>query len=196
MQGARDGRRRHREHVDRGAHLLQALLVLDAEPLLFIDDEQAEVLKLERLRENGVGPNDDIDLALGGLLQHLGLLLRGAEAGEHLDIDGEVGEALLEGLEVLEAKDRGGREDRDLLAILHSLEGGAHGDFGLAVANIAAEEAIHRLGRFHVALDVGDGGELVIGLSKVEGVFKLVLHVGVGREGRALGGFALGVELE
>ena len=45
-------------------------------------------------------------------------------------------------------------------------------------------------------LDVGDGGELVVGLGEVEGVFELALHVGVWREGGALGGFALGVELE
>ncbi len=45
-------------------------------------------------------------------------------------------------------------------------------------------------------LDVGDGGELVVGLVEVEGVFELALHVGVGREGRALRGFALRVELE
>ncbi len=81
-------------------------------------------------------------------------------------------------------------------AVLHGLEGGAHGDFGFAVADVAAEQAVHRLGGFHVALDVGDGGELVVGLVEVEGVFELALHVGVGREGCALRGLALGVELE
>ncbi len=51
-------------------------------------------------------------------------------------------------------------------------------------------------GGFHVGLDVGDGGELVVGLVEVEGVFELALHVGVGREGGADGGLALRVELE
>ena len=46
VQRARDGRGRHGEDVDGGAHLLQAFLVADAEALLFIDDEQAEVLEL------------------------------------------------------------------------------------------------------------------------------------------------------
>ena len=32
----------------------------------------------------------------------------GAEAGDHLDVDGEVGEAALEGFEVLEGEDGGG----------------------------------------------------------------------------------------
>ena len=45
-------------------------------------------------------------------------------------------------------------------------------------------------------LDVGDGGDLVVGLVEVEGVFELALHVGVGREGSAERGLALRVELE
>ena len=41
-----------------------------------------------------------------------------------------------------------------------------------------------------------DRGELVVGLVVVEGVFKLALELVVRREGRALRGVALGVELE
>ena len=114
-----------------------------------------------------------------------GFFLRGAEAREHLDLDGEVGEALFEGLEVLEGEDGGGGEDGDLLAILHGLEGGAHGDFGFAVADVAAEKPVHGLGGFHVGLDVGDGGELVVGFGEGEGVFELALEIVVGREGGA-----------
>ncbi len=97
---------------------------------------------------------------------------------------------------MLEAEDRGGREDRDLLAILHGLEGGAHGDFGLAVAHVAAEQAVHRRGGFHVVLDGADGGELVVGLVVVEGVFELLLKFVVFGECGALRGVALGVKLE
>ena len=52
-----------------GAHLLEALFVADAEALLFVDDEQAEVLELELLREDGVGADEDVDLALLGLFE-------------------------------------------------------------------------------------------------------------------------------
>ncbi len=74
------------------------------------------------------------------------LLLGGAEAGDHLDVDGELREAALEGFEVLEAEDGGGREDGDLLAVLHGFERGAHGHFGFAVAHVAAEQAVHGRG--------------------------------------------------
>ena len=46
LQRARDRRRRERQHVDLGAQLLQPLLVVDAEMLLLVDDEQAEILEL------------------------------------------------------------------------------------------------------------------------------------------------------
>ena len=72
--------------------------------------------------------------------------LRRAEARDHFDGDGELREAALEGFEVLEGENRGGRKHGDLLAVLHGLEGGAHGHFGLAVADIAAEQAIHGRG--------------------------------------------------
>jgi hypothetical protein len=39
--GARDRRRRHRQHVHRGAQRLEVLLVLDAEALLLVDDRRA-----------------------------------------------------------------------------------------------------------------------------------------------------------
>ncbi len=143
-----------------------------------------------------MGADEDVDLALLGFFEDELLFLRGAEAGDHLDVDGEVGEAALEGLVVLEAEDGGRGEDCDLLSVLHGFEGGAHGDFGFAVADIAAEEAVHGLGGFHVGLDVGDCGDLVVGFVEVEGIFELALHVGVGGEGCTLCCLTLGVELE
>ena len=111
------------------------------------------------------------------------LLSGGAEAAHHFDAHGKRGEAALEGFEMLEGEDGGGREDGDLFAVGDGFEGGAHGDFGFAVADVAAEEAVHRSGALHIALDVGDGGVLVGGFFEFEGVFKFALEIAVGREG-------------
>ena len=46
MQSAGDGRGGHGEDVNGGAHLLEAFLVADAESLLFVNDEEAEILEL------------------------------------------------------------------------------------------------------------------------------------------------------
>ena len=97
---------------------------------------------------------------------------------------------------MLEREHRGRRQHRHLLAVHHGLEGGAHRHLGLAVADVAAEQAVHRHRRFHVALDVGDGGRLIDGQLVGEGAFELLLPVRVGAEGVTRDGPARGVELE
>ena len=129
----------------------------DAEALLLVDDQQAEIAELDVLRQQPVRADEDLDLAGLEILERRLLLGLGAEPADHVDADGKRGEAILQRLQVLEREDRGRREDRHLLAVHHGLERGAHRDFGLAVADVAAEQAIHRRRRFHVALDVGDG---------------------------------------
>ncbi len=47
-------------------------------------------------------------LPCSAFFEDLLFLFGGAEAGDHLDGDGEVGEAFFEGLEVLEAAEDGG----------------------------------------------------------------------------------------
>ena len=90
--------------------------------------------------------DEDVDAAVLDLLEDELLLLRRAEAGDHLDVDGKLAKAIFEGLEMLKGEDGGGREDRDLTAVLHGFESGAHGDFGLAVADVAHEQPIHGQG--------------------------------------------------
>ena len=63
VQRARDGRGRHGEHVHLLAHLLEAFFVADAEALLFVDDQQAEVGELYVFRKQAVGADEDIDFA-------------------------------------------------------------------------------------------------------------------------------------
>ena len=196
VQGARNRRGRHGQHVHLLAHLLQPLFVAHAETLFFVHHQQAQVGKLHVFREQAMGADQDVDFARFHLLQNFFLLLRRAEAADHLDGDGKRRKALLESFVVLEGEDGGGREHRNLLVVADGLERGAHGDFRLAVAHVAAQQAVHGLGRFHVALDVGDGGLLVFGLAEFEGVFELAHPFVVGGEGMALGGLALGVELE
>ena len=105
--------------------------------------------------------------------------LGSAEAAEHLDAHRKGLEAAFEGLEVLKRKDCSRRQDDHLLAVAERLEGRAHDDFGLAVADIAAEQAVHGLRALHILLDFLDGGELVFGFGELEGVFELALPVAV-----------------
>ena len=58
------GRGAHRDHVDAQLELAQQLLLLDAEALLLVDDEQAEVLGAHVAAEQPVGADQDVDVAL------------------------------------------------------------------------------------------------------------------------------------
>ena len=97
---------------------------------------------------------------------------------------------------MLEGEDRRGREHRDLLVVGDSFESGAHGDFCLSVADVAAEQAIHGLSRFHIAFHVGDGEVLVVSFAVLESVFEFAHPFVVGREGVTFRSFSFGVKLE
>ena len=130
--------------------------------------------------------DDDIYRSIQEAFEHLGLLRRGAETAEHLDRDREGGQALGKGLIVLLGEDGGGHQDRDLLAVHHRLEGRAQGHFRLAIADIAANQAVHGLAGFHVILDRLDGHELVGGFLVGKSSLQLHLPGAVGREGVSL----------
>ena len=196
VQRPRDGRGRHRENVHPFSQLLDAFLVRDAETLLLVHDEQSEVTERDVFRQQPVCANDDVHLAVGEQRHDLLLLLLRTKAADHFDPDREPGEPILERARVLEGQHGGRRQKRHLLTVHDRLERGAHGDFGLAVANVAAEQSIHRRRRFHVAPDVGDRGLLIGRELVLERVGKFLVPVRVGGEREARNRLARGVELQ
>ena len=143
-----------------------------------------------------MGADQDVHLAGFHLLQNFFDLLGGPEAADHFDRERERREPLLEGLVVLEGKNGGGREHRDLLVVAQSLEGSAHRNFGLAITDVAAQQAIHGELRLHVALHVGDGLRLVLGFAVFERIFELLHPLGVGGKDVTPRRLALRIELE
>ena len=184
------------QHVDGLLQLLDGLLVGHAEALLLVHHQQAQIPELHVLGQQPVGAHHHVHRALLELPEDLLLLRRGLEAAEHLHLHREAGKAIDHGGVVLLHQDRGGRKHRRLLAAHHGLEDRAQGHLGLAVAHIAAEQAVHHLGLLHVPLDVLDGSQLIRRLLVGEVVLKLPLPGGVPVEGVARHGLTLGVELE
>ena len=182
LHGSRNRRCRKREHVDLLAQILELLLVLHAKALLLVDDHQAQVLGVHIGRKQTVGADEHIDRALGKRLERALLLCRRAEAAEHLDLKAKRGKTLKERLVVLLGQNGRGAEHHDLATGVHALKRRAQGDLGLAKAHVAAQQAVHGLGRLHISLDVGDGLQLVARLV----VRKALLHLDLlGRVGRA-----------
>ena len=137
-------------------------------------------------------------LALCEIADDVALFAVGAEPAEDIDADGEGLEPLREGGEVLLGEDGCGHE---WMATWHpsvtSLEGGAKGYLGLAVADVAADEPVHGLAALHVALHVEDGFGLARRSPRRGRRPSSWSCHGVSRgEGVALGEFAGGVEGE
>ena len=77
-----------------GAQVLQPLLVADAEMLLLVDHDEAEVLELDGLAEHRMGADDDVDRALGEALLGLALLGGADHARKLADAHRQPGETL------------------------------------------------------------------------------------------------------
>ena len=109
---------------------------------------------------------------------------------------GQLAKRSTQRLVVLLGQQRGGREERDLLAAGDGDEGGAQRDLGLAEADVAAHQAVHRLRRDHV-LDHGvDGGVLVGRFLEAEVVGEGLVVLRRVAEGMALARGAAGIDVE
>ncbi len=195
-QRARDGRGGEREHVHLRAQRLEAFLLLHAEAVLLVEDDQAQVGELHVLLDQLVRADDDVQLAFGQVLQRLRRLLGGPEARQLGDLHRPIGEAVGEILEVLLGEQRSGHQHRHLLAVHHRDEGGAQCDLGLAEADVAADEPVHRLAGLQVEQHGLDGGGLVGGFLEAEAFGERLVVVIGELELVALARGALGVEVQ
>ena len=91
-RGARDGRRRHHEHVRVVALPPQHVALLDAEAVLLVDHREAEAREPDTLLEQGVGADDDVDLAGVEPGGEPTSLRRARPRREERDVDGAVGQ--------------------------------------------------------------------------------------------------------
>jgi hypothetical protein len=178
-----------------GAQLLELLLVLDPEVLLLVDDDETEVLEPDLLRQHRVGADDDLELAGLEALARLRGFLGGGETRQAPHLDRPAFEPLGEGLEVLAGQQGRRRHDRHLLPAHGHDEGCAQRHLGLAEANVAADQPVHRLAGPQVGQDVPDGVELIFRLLVGEAGAELVEHpvrrvYGLGLAGGAFGGDA------
>ena len=182
VQRAWDGRGAEREYVRRQPELEQALLVLHAESLLLVDDDQPKVMERDVLRQQPVRADDDVDLPRAHRSEDRTGLRIALEAAEALDAERIGTEPVAERALVLFAQDRRRHEHRDLTTGVDGLEGGADRDLRLAEPHVAADQAIHRTRALHVALGRLDRAELVLGLLPRELGLELALPIAVGRE--------------
>ncbi len=185
-----------RDHVHAQAQLAQQLLLLDAEALLLVHDQQAQVLGPHVAGQEPVGADEHVDLALLEVLQHLAGLGGALEARGHLDPERVVAQPLGERAEVLLGQHRGGHQEHHLLGVRGGLERRAQRHLGLAVAHVATDQPVHRPALLHVGAHGLDGVHLVGRLAVGKGALELQLPFGVVRERVAGAALALGVQVD
>jgi hypothetical protein len=144
VQGARYRRRGQREQVDLGTQFLQHFFLAHTKAMLLIDDDEPEILELDVRLQQFVRADHHVDLTGGEPNQCLGDLLLRLEARQHLNLDRPVRIAVVEGLVVLLREQRGRREYGNLFARDRDRECGTQRDFGLAEADVAADDTVHR----------------------------------------------------
>jgi len=124
------------------------------------------------------------------------LLASGAETGEQIDVHRVIGHALAERVEMLLREDGGGHEHGHLPAVHHRFERGANGNFGLAEADVAADQTIHGLGFFQVRFGFQNRAHLVGRFLIDECAFEFALPRCVGPNGVARLRFARSLDGE
>ncbi len=82
-----NGRGRHGQHVHFFAHLLEMFFVSHAEALLFINNQQTQVLEMDVRGYQAVGADDDINLFGSQIFDDFFLLFMAAKAREHFYFD-------------------------------------------------------------------------------------------------------------
>ena len=125
--------------------------------------------------------DEHIDLSFGKSLKRALLLARRPKARKHIHLHAKGGKALKERLKMLLRQNGRGAQHHHLAPRIHALEGSAQGNFGLAKAHVATEQAVHGLCRLHVCLDIGDGVELIMRLLVREALLHLDLLRRIGR---------------
>ena len=135
----------------------QRVALLHTEPVLLVDDDEAEIGEPDPVLDERVGADDDAGLAATACrVGQRACALRAQRAGEQRDLRGLLGGAQLTGLPdraehraqragVLRGQHLGGREQRRLLAGVDDLEHRPQRDDRLARADIALHEPVHRV---------------------------------------------------
>ena len=175
VKRAGNGRGAQGQHVHQRAQALEFLLVQNAEALLLVNHHQPQILESDVVLQNPVRADDDVHAAGGEILNGALLLAAGAKTRKQFQANRIIRHAFAEVIVMLLRQHRRGHQHRHLFALHHGFEGGADGDFRFAKAHVAANQAVHRPGLFHVRLRFGNGGDLVGRFLVDEGVFKFVL---------------------
>ena len=150
----------------RAAPLGERGALLDAEAVLLVDDGNGEVAEADLLLDQRVRADRDLHVAGGDQLPHVGVLLRAEGARQQRHPHAELRADSLDGEEVLLGEHLGRRHQRALPSRLDGPQQRRERDDGLAGADVALEQPLHRGRARQIAVDLGD--RLLLGIGERE----------------------------
>ena len=196
LEGTRNRSGTHRKCVDIHLELTEFLFGRHTELLLFIDDEQSQVMPFHGLGYQLMCTYQDVYLTLFQVFKHLSGFLRRACPAEVIYPYRHAFQTLFKCLIVLESQNGSRHQHRNLLAVARSLEGCTDGNLSLAEAHIATNQTVHRSAALHILLYLLSSLILVWRIFIEEGSLQRMLQIIVGTEGESLLPSALGIEFD
>ena len=167
----------------------QPRLVCRAEALLLVDHDELQVGIPDGFRRNRRGSDHDLDRPVGKPCLDRLPFGRGREARKACDRDAAAFEPAGEEREVLADKHGGRRGDHGLPSAQRDERGSAQRHFGLAVADIADHQPVHRLARGQIIAHRGNRARLIRGFGEGEsgGEAFIGRRIGLDHRGGAIG---------
>jgi hypothetical protein len=174
-QGPRDRRRRHVQHVRRDAFgrlAVQRAPLVDAEAVLLVDDDHAEPVERHGVLDQRVRADQELQLTRRELAEQIGAARPRRGARQQRRLDQSARHQRLQRREVLLGERLGRRHQRRLGARLDRPQHRVERDDGLARADLAHQQPLHRPAGREVVVDRGHRGALVAGRGERERVLQ------------------------
>ena len=122
--------------------------------VLFVDDHQAQSLKLDGILNHGMCAHEYLYGAVDQSLKHLLALSALDDAREQLYADGHIAQELLDSLQMLLSQYLGGSHDAGLIAVVQGNEHRHQRHQRLSRTHVALQQAVHLAARAHVGPDL------------------------------------------
>ena len=172
LQGAGDRRSGESQHMHRSPFFLQPPPLGNAEPVLFIDDGETEIVEDHIVLKQGVSA-DRHRHAAGGDLRELGGSLDAlVSSRQENSVYPYILKGFRDGLEVLSRQNFGGRHQGGLQTGARSIGHGQHGYNGLARPDIALDDPRHAPARPYVRANLRQTADLSAGEGERQAAFQ------------------------
>src|SRR5262249_22626661 len=169
-KAARDRRSRHYQDVGVDAAPSKLGALQHAEAMLFVDHREAELSELNRILNQRVSADDQVDVARSDGLLHLALLFRLETPREQFDAVRRQAEPAPNVAGVLFGQNFRRRHQRRLVAVLDRDDHRLNRDNRLAAAHVALQQAVHRLVAGHIVDDLFQ--RPLLGLGRMKGQYR------------------------